>query len=117
MYPTIDMKATGLRIRKIMNQRNLTVKDVQSYLNLSSVQSIYHWMNGQSVPTVDNLYALSELFQLPIDAIIVGNRKYHTLELDDSFYNRLYVYYAAMGKLSVLSGKMMEEGLQGRIYG
>lgn len=37
MYPTIDMKATGMRIHRIMNQRKFTVKDVQKYLNLSSV--------------------------------------------------------------------------------
>ena len=102
MYPTIDMKATGKCIRRIMNQRKLTVKDVQKYLNLSSVQSIYHWLNGQSVPTVDNLYALSELFQLPVDAMIVGNRKYHMSFYDEIFYNRVYVYYREVKKLSFI---------------
>ena len=93
MYPTIDMKATGRRIRQIMNQRKITVKDVQKYLNLSSVQSIYHWLNGQSVPTVDNLYALSEFFQIPVDAMIVGYRKYHMLHTDEPFYLRASSYY------------------------
>lgn len=102
MYPTIDMKATGMRIRQIMNQRKLTVKDVQKYLNLSSVQSIYHWFNGQSVPTVDNLYALSELFQLPVDAMIVGNRKYHMLLSNELFYIRVHVYYMTVRELSAL---------------
>ena len=102
MYPTIDVKATGMRIRQIMNQRKLTVKDVQRYLNLSSVQSIYHWLNGQSMPTVDNLYALSELFQLPVDMMIVGNRKYHMLLADKTFYIRVYAYYMSVKKLSVL---------------
>ena len=102
MYPTIDMKATGIRIRQIMNQRKLTVKDVQKYLNLSSVRSIYHWLNGQSVPTVDNLYALSEFFHLPIDAMIVGNRKYHRLFSDEPFYIRVYAYYMTVRELSVI---------------
>lgn len=101
MYPTIDMKATGLCIRKIMNQRKLTVKDVQRYLNLSSVQSIYHWLGGRSLPTVDNLYALSELFQLPIDAMIVGNRKYQMLLPNKLFYSRMYVYYMAVKESDV----------------
>ena len=99
MYPTINMKATGMRIRQIMEQRKLTVKDVQKYLNLSSVQSIYHWLRGKSMPTVDNLYALSELFQLPIDAIIAGNRKYKMLVSDEPFYARIYMYYKAVGEL------------------
>ena len=102
MYPTIDMEATGKCIRRIMNQRKLTVKDVQKYLNLSSVQSIYHWLNGQSVPTVDNLYALSELFQLPVDAMIVGNRKYHMSFYDETFCSRVYVYYREVKRLSFL---------------
>jgi len=32
-------------------------------------------MDGNNVPTVDNLYALSELFQVPIDAMVRGNRE------------------------------------------
>lgn len=27
------------------------------------------------MPTIDNLYALSQLFQMPIDAIVRGNRR------------------------------------------
>lgn len=72
MYPTINMKAIGMRIHQILNQRKLTVKDVQKFLNLSSVQSIYHWLKGQSLPTVDNLYALSELFQ-SLQTLYSGN--------------------------------------------
>lgn len=102
MYPTIDMEATGKCIRRIMNQRKFTVKDVQKYLNLSSVQSIYHWLNGQSIPTVDNLYALSELFQLPVDAMIVGNRKYHMSFYDEAFYSRVHVYYREVKRLCFL---------------
>ena len=96
MYPTINMQATGMRIQQIMRQRNLTVKDVQNYLNLSSVQSIYHWLNGKSLPTVDNLYALSELFQIPMDAMIAGDRKYDRLFFDESFYTRMYTVYMIM---------------------
>lgn len=101
MYPTIDMKATGLCIHKIMNQRKLTVKDVQSYLNLSCVQSIYHWLSGKSMPTIDNLYALSELFQLPIDTMIVGNRRYHMLLSNKLFFSRMHVYYMVVKELEV----------------
>lgn len=74
MFPMIDKNATGLNLRRIMDQRGITVKDVQEYLGLASVQSIYHWLNGLSMPTVDNLYALSELFQMPIDDMVCGNR-------------------------------------------
>ena len=59
MFPIIDRKRTGIRLRRIMDERGLSVKDVQQYLELGSVQSVYHWLNGLSMPTIDNLYALS----------------------------------------------------------
>lgn len=105
MYPTINMKATGMRIQQIMRQCNLTVKDVQKYLDLSSVQSIYHWLKGKSLPTVDNLYALSELFQIPIDAMIAGDRKYDRLFLDESFYTRMYTVYMIMWRAYGKNGR------------
>lgn len=101
MYPKINMEATGIRIRQIMDKRKLTVKDVQQYLNLSSVQSVYHWLYGQSLPTVDNLYALSELFQIPVDVIIVGNRTYHTPISAKQFYKRIYTYYKVVRESDV----------------
>ena len=75
MIPVIDKSATGINLRKIMDRRSITVKDVQRYLGLGSVQSMYHWLNGISMPTIDNLYALSELFQLTVDELVCGNRE------------------------------------------
>ena len=75
MIPLIDKKETGIHLRRIMDSLGITVKDVQQYLNLGSVQSVYHWLNGQSMPTIDNLYALSELFQIPMDAMVCGSRR------------------------------------------
>lgn len=62
MFPAIDKKKTGINLRLMMDERGLTVKDIQHYLNLGSVQSVYHWLNGISLPTVDKL---NELRQLP----------------------------------------------------
>lgn len=93
MIPTINMKATGIRLKRIMKMYGFTVKDVQQYLGLGSVQSVYHWLNGISLPTVDNLYALSELFQMPMDELVCGNREFD--ESDEKFLQRkrLYAYY------------------------
>lgn len=56
--------------------RGLTVKDIQEYLELSTPQSIYHWFDGRNLPTLDNPYALSELFEVPLDLLVCGNREY-----------------------------------------
>ena len=74
MFPLINKRETGINLRRIMDMRRITPKDVQEYLGLGCVQSVYRWLDGINMPTIDNLYALSEMFQMPIDAIVCGNR-------------------------------------------
>ncbi len=99
MFPIINKKSTGINLRKLMDQRGLSVKDVQRYLNLGSVQSIYHWLNGISLPSVDNLYALSQLLQVSIDDMLCGNKKMLPEYEQNSQYKRLYAYYAKLNEL------------------
>lgn len=104
MYPVIDKRETGVNLRRIMDRHKMTVKDLQQFLELGSVQSIYHWLNGISLPTIDNLYALSELFQLPMDDLICGNRTAITkseIRDMDRHAKRLYSYYVAYHKKRV----------------
>lgn len=74
MFPLINKQETGVNLRRIMDMRGIAPKDVQEYLGLGCVQSVYRWIDGVNMPTIDNLYALSELLQVPIDAIVRGNR-------------------------------------------
>ena len=74
MFPLINKRETGVNLRRIMDMRGITPKDVQEYLGLGCVQSVYRWIDGVNMPTIDNLYALSELLQVPIDVIVCGNR-------------------------------------------
>ena len=97
MIPIIDKRQTGINLRKIMDMRGLTAKDVQTYLGLGCVQSVYRWIDGINMPTIDNLYALSELLNVPIDAIVRGNRApiipESIINNMDSRHRRLYEYY------------------------
>ena len=98
MFPIIDRKRTGIRLRRVMDERGLSVKDVQQYLELGSVQSVYHWLNGLSMPTIDNLYALSELFQMPIDDLVFGNRDNVFAYKSESQCERISAYYERLNK-------------------
>ena len=40
-------------------------------LTAEEPQAIYKWQRGQSLPSVDNLYALSALLQVPMNEIII----------------------------------------------
>lgn len=96
MYPIIDTQETGKRIRELMNLNGVSARDIQKYLNLACVQSVYRWLNGSNVPTIDNLYALSELFQVSIDEIVQGNRIQLKPDVDYEFVNRMKRYYITL---------------------
>ena len=102
MFPLINKRETGINLRRIMDMRGITAKDVQEYLGLGCVQSVYRWLDGINMPTIDNLYALSELFQIPIDAIVCGNRapivSDISFELYDTQDRRLYAYYEKLNE-------------------
>lgn len=107
MFPTIDKKETGIRLKKLMEQRGITAKDIRQYLHLGSVQSVYHWLNGECLPSVDNLYALSQLFQVPVDDMLCGSRQLEntqeklqlkTVHVEQQF-RRLHAYYTKLEEL------------------
>ena len=75
-YPVLDTVATGARIRELRNANALTVEQVRDFLGLESTQAIYKWQRGDSMPTIDNLYALSSLFQTSVDDILRGDKNY-----------------------------------------
>ena len=70
-YPVIDLVATGNNIRRLRMERGLTVRDLQSYFGFEEPRAIYKWQKGESLPTVDNLYALGNLLEVPMDQILV----------------------------------------------
>lgn len=72
--PVIDLKRTGLNICRLREERGLTVRQLQRLLGFSTPQSIYKWQNGNSLPTVDNLVALSAILHVPIDIILVTDQ-------------------------------------------
>ena len=67
-YPVIDMRATGAHIKELMNTR---VQDVQEAMGLASPQAVYRWLRGSSMPSVDNLYALSRYLNVSMEDVIV----------------------------------------------
>ena len=71
LYPVIDMKATGKRIRELRLEKGIKIDDIVTYMGLSVPQAIYKWQRGDSLPSVDNLYALSILYDTPVEEILV----------------------------------------------
>lgn len=86
-YPIIDLPRTGENFQRLREERGITVRDIQQYLGLEEPQAIYQWQKGRSLPTVDHLCALSALFDVTMNEILVlvnrnewteGDRVRHT---------------------------------------
>lgn len=73
-FPTIDLEATGRHILELRKKKGLSVKDMQSYFGFEAPQAIYKWQSGVTLPTVDNLLALSALLEVPMESILVTGR-------------------------------------------
>lgn len=73
-FPVIDPVATGANIVRLRQERGLSVRDLQAFFGFEEPQAIYKWQRGQSLPSVDNLYALGSLLEVPMDEILVSAR-------------------------------------------
>ena len=72
-FPVIDLSATGKNIVRLRKERGLSVKDLQAFFGFEEPQAIYKWQHGKSLPTVDNLYALGTLLNIPMEEILVSS--------------------------------------------
>ena len=100
-YPVIDPVATGTNIRRLRMERGLTVRELQSYFGFQEPRAIYKWQKGESLPTVDNLYALGALFEVPMDQILVPVIKLHIVseqQAESCCSNHFMTDYLGYGK-------------------
>lgn len=66
----IDTEQTGKNIIQLQRYTGHTVGDLQAILGLSTPQAIYKWRWGKSMPTLDNLVILADVFGVLVDDII-----------------------------------------------
>jgi len=71
VFPVIDLRATGRAIKDKREAAGLTVQDVQNYFGFEYPQAVYKWQQGKSLPSVDNLLALSRLLRVPMEDLLV----------------------------------------------
>ncbi len=69
-YPVINARETGKRIKELRKERGLKVEDISVFMGFTEPQAVYKWQRGESLPTIDNLYALARLFGTSMEDII-----------------------------------------------
>lgn len=107
-YPVIDLVATGRNIMMLRKARGMTVTDLQEFFGFEAPQAIYKWQKGQTLPSTDNLYALSYLLDVTIEEILIPvNRKPYELPQEESCgsgrFGCLYTFHQTERILSVVS--------------
>lgn len=75
-FPTLNLKETGNRIKALRVRSGYSVEELACYMGFTGPQAVYKWEWGKSLPTVDNLYALSRLFGVAMENILVGNDEF-----------------------------------------
>ena len=86
VFPTINLSATGMNIQRLRKSRGLSVKDLQEFFGFEAPQAIYKWQSGASLPSVDNLLALSQILEVPMERILVKNELPTPKEPDGSVF-------------------------------
>ncbi len=71
--PVINMTATGSNIKELVKNNGLKVTEIQKILGFNTPQSIFKWMRGDAMPSLDNLVILAHILNVTIDEIIVLN--------------------------------------------
>ena len=71
--PTIDVPATSQNLKKLREDNNITVAQIQKLLGMENPQSIYTWENPEKkyLPRIDNLITLAKLYKVTLDEIII----------------------------------------------
>ena len=99
-FPVIDPIATGKNILSLRKEKGLTVRDLQEYFGFEEPQAIYRWQYGKTLPSVDNLYALSAILGVPMNSILVPVSRQSTAQTEKQ---------QEIPAASALSGSVHEE--------
>ena len=70
-FPVINQVKTGNNIKKIAKEKGFSADRIRDLLGISDRSNVYKWFRGEVLPAVDNLLALSILFGVTINDLIV----------------------------------------------
>ena len=69
---SLNMELTGMRIKKAIEKSGYSARELQQMLGLATIQPVYRWQQGRTLPTLDHLYTLCRILNISMDDIIVA---------------------------------------------
>ena len=70
-FPVIQIEKTGKRLRNMRKESGIRVAALCEYMGGISEQAVYKWERGACLPTIDNLLALSHLYHVQMEDLLV----------------------------------------------
>ena len=68
-YPVIDVEATRMKIKSLIEESHYTVSEIASYLGTSK-SLVYRYIRGEVLPSIDRILALSVYLNVHMEDII-----------------------------------------------
>ena len=72
------MIATRKRIKELRDNAGMSTRDIADVFGFQNQTAVFKWMKGTSLPTVDNLVILADLFGVTIEEILVIRKNENT---------------------------------------
>ena len=57
--------------KALRKEKGLKVKDIALFMGFLEPQAVYKWQQGKALPSLDNMFALSVLLEVPMEEILV----------------------------------------------
>ena len=70
----INMKETGNNIPRMRKEKGITIRQIQEEMGFNTPQAIYKWQAGATLPSLENLVVLAEMFETTIAEIVVVSK-------------------------------------------
>lgn len=97
-----DMKLVGRNLKRLRENKKLSVEDVREYLGLGSVQAIYKYEAGRNYPQTDVLFALMELYEADFRELICEQLSHCSFSREGC-----WMLYATVGNRLEMSVEVM----------
>ncbi|MGZ7279965.1 helix-turn-helix transcriptional regulator, partial [Streptococcus pyogenes] len=63
---------------ELRKAKGYSVPFLKEYFGFATTNAVYKWLRGETLPSLDNMFALSVLFGIPMNDIIVASEVLET---------------------------------------
>lgn len=79
--PDVNLKRTGKLLKQLREKNRLKVSDLRDFFGFDYPNAIYDWEKGLKLPNISNLIALSILYEVSIDELLLSDEQEFFLSL------------------------------------